>query len=125
MILQVTPSTRGERLERIATSASGFLYVINVEGVTGARDSLTSSTVDLIERTRKHTDVPLMAGFGISKREHAKSVVSKGADGVITGSAIAEIYGRSLEDPDDMLPEIGKFSRRIKQGCVEGYEKCG
>lgn len=120
-IFQVTPLTTEDRLRKIALLASGFLYMVNVEGVTGAREGLVNSTLGLVKRVRKYSDIPIMAGFGISKKEHAAAIVSSGADGVITGSAIAEIYEKNLESPEQTLPEIARFARQIKQGCVEGY----
>lgn len=123
VIFQVTPNTSEERFERIVNSASGFLYVVNVEGVTGVRNSVADSAVNLIDMAKKRTDIPLMAGFGISKKKHAKSIVSAGASGVITGSALGKIYGKNLRNPEETLSDIGKFARQIKQGCVEGYRK--
>lgn len=123
IIFQVALTTSEERMKKIAASASGFLYVINVEGVTGARESLLHSTVNLVKRIRGRAEVPLMAGFGISKGEHAIEMVSKGADGVITGSAIAKIYSKNLKSPEKTLPEIAEFAREIKKACVEGYRK--
>jgi tryptophan synthase alpha chain len=121
VIFQVTPLTTEARLRRIAAATSGFLYVVNVEGVTGARESLADSTLKLVNRVRKHSDIPIMAGFGISKKEHAAAVVSAGADGVITGSALGEIYQKNLENPEETLPKIAQFAGQIKQGCIEGY----
>lgn len=121
IIFQVTPLTTEDRLREIAAVASGFLYVVNVEGVTGARESLADSTLNLVRRVRKHSNIPIMAGFGISKKEHAATVVSAGADGVIVGSAIGEIYEKNLEHPEETLPQIALFARQIKQGCVGGY----
>jgi tryptophan synthase alpha chain len=123
VILQVAPTTTEDRLKKIADIASGFLYVINVEGVTGARESLKDSTLKLVNRVRRHTDIPLLAGFGISKREHAAAVVSAGADGAITGSAYAKIYERNLKNPEETLPEIARLAKQIKQGCIEGYRQ--
>lgn len=123
IILQIAPTTNENRLKKIADVASGFLYVINVEGVTGTRDNLTGSTLKLVNRVRKHTDVAILAGFGISKREHAEAVVSAGADGVIAGSAYAKIYEKNLMTPEETLPEITQLVRQIKRGCVEGYKQ--
>ena len=123
VILQITPTTTENRLKAIADVASGFLYVINVEGVTGARDSMTNSTLKLINRVKKHTDLTILTGFGISKREHAEAVVSAGADGVIVGSAYAKIYEKNLRTPEETLPEITQLVRQIKKGCVEGYKR--
>jgi len=123
VILQVTPTTNEGRLKKIADIASGFLYVINVEGVTGARESLTDSTLKLVNRVRRHTDLPVLAGFGISKREHAAAVVSAGADGAVAGSAYAKIYEKNLNNPEETLPEIARLTKQIKLGCIEGYRK--
>jgi len=118
VILLVAPTTTEERLRKIADMASGFIYVMNVEGVTGARDSLRDSTLRLVERVRRHTDVPILAGFGISRREQAEAVVSAGADGVIAGSVFTKIYEAHLEDPTEALPEIADLVRELKLGCI-------
>ena len=123
VILQIAPTTTEDRLKKIADVASGFLYVISVEGVTGTRESLTNSTLKLVGRVRRHTDLPVLAGFGISKKEHAAAVVSAGADGAIAGSTYAEIYEKNLEKPEETLPEIAQLVEQIKQGCIEGYRQ--
>ncbi len=121
VILQATPTTTDDRLQRIVAAASGFLYVINVEGVTGAREQVTDSTLTLIHRVKSHTTVPVLAGFGIATRAHAAAAVSAGADGVIVGSAYAQLYAKNLQDPDATLPAVARLARQIKQGCNDGY----
>jgi tryptophan synthase alpha chain len=121
IILQIAPTTTEDRLKKIVDVASCFLYIIGVEGVTGARKKVTGSTLRLINRVRRYTDVPVLAGFGISKREHAETLVSAGANGVIAGSAYAEIYEKNLKEPEKTLPEIALLASQIKRGCVEGY----
>lgn len=120
IILQVTPTTAGNRLRKICEASSGFIYVINMEGVTGVRDNLQGSTLKLIERVRSLTDTPILAGFGVSKPEHAKSVVKAGADGAIAGSVYARIYERHFEKVDEALPEIARLVRQVTQAGNEG-----
>ena len=122
-IFMVTPTTTGDRLEKIIGATSGFLYVVNVEGVTGVRETIADSTLRLVNRVGENTDIPIMAGFGISKGEQAEAVVSAGADGAITGSAIARIYEGNLERPGATLPEIARFAREMKRGCIDGYRR--
>lgn len=123
IIFLIAPTTPERRLKEILKRAGGFVYIVTIMGVTGTRDTLLDSTLKLVERVRKYTDIPLMAGFGISKKEHARAVVSAGADGVITGSVLGKIYEKNLENPNKALSELAKFARGIKQGCNEGYRK--
>jgi tryptophan synthase alpha chain len=116
----VAPTTTEERLKRIAVAASGFIYVMNVEGVTGARETLRNQTLKLIQRVRQHTDIPIMAGFGISNGEQAAAVTEAGADGVIAGSVFSKIYEANLCEPCDSLSEITRLVRELKEGCNEG-----
>jgi tryptophan synthase alpha chain len=122
-IFQIAPTTTEDRLKKIADIASGFLYVIGVEGVTGVRESLGDSTLKLVQRVRRHTDMPLLAGFGISTQKQAANVVAAGADGAIAGSVYARVYEKSLKKPEETLPEIASLVAQIKQGCVEGYRQ--
>jgi tryptophan synthase alpha chain len=87
LILFVAPTTPEERLERIAALASGFIYCVALTGVTGARSELWSGLPDLLARVRRHTDVPLVVGFGISTAEHVREV-GRFADGAIVASAL-------------------------------------
>jgi tryptophan synthase alpha chain len=122
-ILQVTPTTTGERLKKICEASNGFIYVINVQGVTGVRDTLSQSTIKLIERLRSHTDTPILAGFGISKPAHARSVIEAGADGAIAGSVYTRIYEKYINEPDLALPEISRLANQMKKACNEGTLK--
>ena len=122
IIFQIAPTTTEDRLKKITDIASGFLYIINVEGVTGARESLANSTLNLLKRVRRHTDMPLLAGFGISNRQQASNVVAAGADGAIAGSCYAKVYERNLEKPEETLPQIADLVNQIKQGCIDGYK---
>lgn len=125
VIFQIAPTTSEKRFRRIIQAASGFLYIINVEGVTGARGELLPSTLNLIRRVKGAAQVPVLAGFGVSKPEQAFQLVKHGADGVVVGSAIAERYSSSLEDPFSALPKIQEFVRKMKDACVEGLRARG
>jgi tryptophan synthase alpha chain len=122
-IFQIAPTTTDDRLKKIADIASGFLYIINIEGVTGVRENLAYSTLKLVKRVRRHTSMPLLAGFGISNRQQASNVVAAGADGAIAGSCYAKVYEKNLEIPEETLPEIADLVGQIKQGCIEGYRR--
>ena len=90
-IFLITQTTSDERIKKIAARAHGYLYLVAVLGVTGVRDTVSSGAIDLLQRVRKHTAIPLALGFGISTPDHAKICAEAGADGVIVGSAIVDI----------------------------------
>lgn len=113
-IFMVAQSTSNERLEKISRFCSGFLYVVAVMGVTGARKDLELGTVQLIERVKSHSTLPVVVGFGISKSEHVKHVISSESDGVIVASALINIITGNLKDEKVMLDKISAFCRDLK-----------
>ncbi|MBN1357504.1 tryptophan synthase subunit alpha [Candidatus Bathyarchaeota archaeon] len=116
-IFLATPSTSNERLCKILGCTSGFLYVVSHFGVTGAREALEESTVQLIQRFVPDTSgrIPLAVGFGVSKPEHAKSIIEAGADGVIVGSTFVNIVRKHEGDVEKMLEELGALARELKE----------
>src|SRR5687768_8868168 len=94
LIQMLAPTTSDERMEKIARHAKGFLYLVSVTGVTGARTSVSDELGGLIARVRKYTSVPVCVGFGISTPEQARQVGAL-ADGVIVGSACVKAIGES------------------------------
>ncbi len=96
LIFIVAPTTRGERLERMLERVSGYVYVQARLGTTGARDDVSDQTDTSLERLADH-DVPKAVGFGIKTGEHAETIVSAGADGIIVGSALVDIVAEGHE----------------------------
>jgi tryptophan synthase alpha chain len=94
LIQMLAPTSPDERMETIARNAKGFIYLVSVTGVTGARASISDGLGDLIQRVREHTCVPVCVGFGIGTPEQAKQVGAL-ADGVIVGSACVKTIGGS------------------------------
>lgn len=115
-IFLAAPSTSNERLGKIVACTSGFLYVVSHFGVTGARETVEDSTVQLIRRVRVFTSgrVPLAVGFGVSKPEHAKRIIEAGAEGVIVGSAFVNIIQKRQGAVDGMLEELEVAARKLK-----------
>jgi tryptophan synthase alpha chain len=93
LIMFVAPTTPEERVAQIAARATGFIYVVSLTGVTGARQSMAANLGEVLARVRRHTDLPLVVGFGISSAAHVAEV-ARIADGAIVGSAlIAHLEG--------------------------------
>lgn len=114
LILLVAPTTTPERLKRICDVSSGFLYIVSLLGVTGARKRLSGLVKPLIADVRKTSRVPIAVGFGISKPEHVKEVIEAGADGAIVGSAFVNLIAKNLGDRQRMLRELDQFGKTLK-----------
>ena len=106
LIQMLAPTTPDSRMEMIARHAEGFIYLVSVTGVTGARRSLAEGLGDLIARVREHTTVPVCVGFGIGTPEQAQQVGAL-ADGVIVGSACVKAIGSS-ETPVETAKEFAR-----------------
>ncbi|OPX60380.1 MAG: Tryptophan synthase alpha chain [Methanobacterium sp. PtaB.Bin024] len=113
-IFMVAQTTSNERLTKISQICSGFLYVVAVMGVTGARKDLKLSTVELVERVKSHSNLPIVVGFGISKPEHVQNVINSGSDGAIVASAILNLITENLQDKKMMLDKISAFCHDLK-----------
>ncbi len=92
----VAPTTPSERLEHVAAHSTGFVYIVSLTGVTGARKQVSEGLEGFLRRVRSVTDKPLAVGFGISTPEQAASV-GKMAEGVIVGSALIDTAGHAAD----------------------------
>ena len=91
IIFLLTPTSGSDRVKRVARCGGGFLYYVTVTGVTGARQSISTSLADELKTVRTAIKLPVVAGFGISTPEQAAQVASA-ADGVVVGSAIVKLF---------------------------------
>ena len=114
-VFMVTPVTKSERMELIASITTGFIYTVSVLGVTGSRDKLSDTVEDLVGKLKKLTNIPVCVGFGISKAEHAVTVAKAGADGVIIGSKIVGLIENNINDSKKMLTDISTFLSEVKK----------
>jgi tryptophan synthase alpha chain len=116
-VLLASPNTTPARLERIVGSSSGFLYLVSVYGITGARKSFEDYTLNAIKNVKQAAGgkVPVAVGFGISTPAHARFMIGAGADAVIVGSAIIDRISKA--PGKSMLPELQAFARSMKQAC--------
>lgn len=114
-IFLITQTTSDERIKKIAARAHGYLYLVAVLGVTGVRDTVSSGALELLLRVRNRTTLPLALGFGIATPDHAKTCAEAGADGVIVGSAIVEIIGKNLGNPDTMEQDLKTYVGMMKK----------
>ncbi len=86
----VAPTSSDDRIERIAADTEGFVYLVAVTGVSGARFPEGAKLADFVGRVRAKTNRPLYTGFGVSGPENARTA-ARYADGVIIGSALIRL----------------------------------
>ncbi len=97
-VLLAAPVTADDRLAELCARSRGFVYGVNLMGVTGERASLADSSGLLAKRLKAVTDRPVVMGFGISTPEQAAAVAA-GADGVVVASVLmrAVLDGASVD----------------------------
>jgi tryptophan synthase alpha chain len=86
----LAPTSTEKRIRLAAERSRGFIYLVSVTGVTGARDKLPADLEAFVARVRKIAAQPLCVGFGISTPQQA-SQIARIADGVIVGSRIIQL----------------------------------
>ena len=96
LVFMLAPTSNDARIALVAENATGFIYVVSLTGITGARAELPTYLHEFIARLRARTDMPLALGFGISTQRHAAQV-SRLTDGFIVGSALVRAGGQSVE----------------------------
>jgi tryptophan synthase alpha chain len=111
LVCFVAPTTPDERIAEIARVASGFLYCVSLTGVTGARRDLSADLPAFLARVRRHTDLPLVVGFGISSAEHVRQV-GQHADGAIVGSALVSTI--DALPPEQRVSGAAAFVRGLR-----------
>jgi tryptophan synthase alpha chain len=108
-IFLVSPVTAPKRLDLITSKAGGFIYLLSRLGVTGTgqrSDEKDRGLSKIVGEIKSRTDVPVMAGFGISSAANATAMYDVGCDGVISGSKVIELAAKS--DSDTQLREFYK-----------------
>lgn len=98
LIQLVTPTTPPERARLLAEQSRGFLYVVSVTGITGARRDLPPALIDQLRMLRGITALPLCVGFGVSAADQVR-MLRPHVDGVIVGSALVQLLGEDRPWP--------------------------
>ncbi len=109
LIYLLAPTSPEERISTVAARSRGFIYLVSLTGVTGARQSLPSELEGFVKRVRQKAKQPLCVGFGISTSEQAKRVAAI-ADGVIVGSRLIQLI-----EEDDTLSSLKSFVSSLRQ----------
>ncbi len=108
LIYLLSPASTEERINLVCRKSRGFIYLVSVTGVTGARKDLPSTLNQFVAKVKKASKIPVFVGFGISSATLAKQAAET-ADGVIVGSKIIQ-----LMEADPSLDSVGKFIKELR-----------
>jgi len=109
LIYLLAPTSTEERISIVAKRSRGFIYLVSLTGVTGARETLPPKLEDFVKRARQKAKQPLCVGFGISTPEQAKRV-AKVADGIIVGSHFIHLI-----EEDANFSALKAFTSSLRQ----------
>jgi tryptophan synthase alpha chain len=110
----LAPTSKEQRINGVARDARGFIYLVSLTGVTGARSQLATGLPAFVEQVRRKASVPLAVGFGISTPEQAAQV-GEFADGVIVGSALIDAVDAAT-NVEAMPQAAAAFVRSLRDG---------
>jgi len=115
LVFLLSPASPMERIQRVAGLTSGFLYLVSLTGVTGARNELPQGLPEFIARAKSAAQTPVAVGFGISTPEQA-AIVGQYADGVIVGSALINAISQAKQDGREPAQAAGDFVKALHNG---------
>lgn len=121
-LIPLVAPTSGDRIQRIVSRASGFIYCVSSLGVTGVRKNFYEGIDEFLQTVRASTDLPIAVGFGISSRDQVRELASR-CDAVVVGSAIVkkveehltELQSEKSEEKRKALLQIREFVRQLKE----------
>ncbi|MCA9938690.1 MAG: tryptophan synthase subunit alpha [Anaerolineales bacterium] len=94
----LAPTSSPDRVRTVLRQAQGFIYMVSVTGVTGARAQVSANLEQFVRQVRAQTDIPLAVGFGVSTPAQAGQI-GQFADGVIVGSALINAVDVAADKP--------------------------
>lgn len=115
-----TPTTDDKRLPVVLSNTSGFVYYVSIMGITGTKSVPEADVRKAVERLRRHTDLPIAVGFGITTPEDARAIASV-ADAAVVGSAIVNRIAAKVDDSGKaqagLVEDVLGFVREMAMGA--------
>jgi tryptophan synthase alpha chain len=112
-IFLLAPTSTVERIGVVASLSTGFIYCVSRTGVTGTRDDVPPDVLEMVQRVRAQSSLPISVGFGISRPEHVRSVGAY-ADGVVVGSAMVNLIAEQGDSPG-VVEAAQSFAESLKE----------
>jgi tryptophan synthase alpha chain len=113
-VLLAAPVTPDDRLAELCRRSRGFVYGVNIMGVTGERATLGEAAAVLAKRLKSVTDKPVIMGFGVSTPDQAVAAAAE-ADGVVVASALMRIV-LDGGGPDQVAEMVGRMRAALDRG---------
>ena len=110
LVYLLAPTSTEQRIAAVAERASGFVYLVSVTGVTGARAELPADLVDFVQRARRATSLPLAVGFGVSNRKQVETV-GQLCEAAVIGSAVITTVAEAA--PEDRVTALRSFAEVV------------
>ena len=110
-IYLIAPTTPEERMELIVRRATGFIYYVSREGVTGMQKQVAANLAQQVAKIRAHTKLPIAVGFGVSNPEQAR-LVAQNSDAVVVGSAVVNQIAQQGRSPD-LVARVAGFVKAL------------
>ena len=104
-IFLLAPNSSDERIKKMDSAGSGYIYYVSLKGVTGAGHLNTADVETKLKQIKAHTGLPIGIGFGVKDAETAKTIAAIG-DGVVIGSALISKIEANPDDPERAKSEI-------------------
>ena len=103
LIKLITPTTSEERIKQITKDSESFIYSVNLKGITGVKTVQVDEANKQIEKIKKFTNLPVVAGFGIKTPQDVADIAKSNCDGVVVGSQIVKYIQENIDDKN--LPQ--------------------
>ena len=116
-IYLIAPTTPDERIGLIARRASGFIYYVSREGVTGMQAKVSDTIGLMTAKIRAHTSLPIAVGFGISNPEQARAVAAN-SEAIVVGSAIVNQIAANGKSPD-LVAKVSAFVKTLADAIMK------
>ncbi|MGR6036421.1 MAG: tryptophan synthase subunit alpha [Candidatus Nitrosoglobus sp.] len=113
-IFLLAPTSSSERIERVCTWGSGFVYYVSLKGVTGASTMDVEDVSQHVMMIRRHTSMPVGVGFGIQDAQSAAKIAAI-ADAVVVGSALVKRIEQYQDMPEAIPEEVGALLRTMRE----------
>jgi tryptophan synthase alpha chain len=114
-----TPTTDDARLPTVLNNTSGFIYYVSVLGITGTKSAHHDQVHDAVKRLQRHTDLPIVVGFGIRSADEVCET-TKSADAAVVGSAIVEQIANAVDEygqpAEGLADTVLDFVRGLSSG---------